>query len=220
MTEWWLSGGLGVLALFITSAMIYPLRKHCLLTFGLFPVVLCAILLSYIQWGGYIGWSGFLDRKRSNELAQQMLKQISGPQEIIDKMRAHLAKEPDSAKGWFLLGRLYANIQKTDEALDAFQKAWRLDPDDEQFTVHYAHALWTGHHQQFNSEIKELFNRLLKNNPNQPDALAMLAMDAYQAQHYEQAIDYWNRLLKLAPAQSEEARSIRKAIAKAQSQSH
>lgn len=44
----------------------------------------------------------------------------------------------------------------------------------------------------------------------------MLAMDAFVSHAYEDAIRYWQRLLKLAPEQSEEAQAIRKAIAKAE----
>lgn len=46
----------------------------------------------------------------------------------------------------------------------------------------------------------------------------MLAMHAYLSHDYEAAINYWQRLLQLAPAQSEEALAIRKAIAKAEKQ--
>ena len=41
-------------------------------------------------------------------------------------------------------------------------------------------------------------------------------LDAYTNHHYQEAINYWQQLLKLAPEQSEEAPMIRRAIAKAQ----
>ena len=44
----------------------------------------------------------------------------------------------------------------------------------------------------------------------------MLAMDAYSRHSYQQAIDYWQRLLKQVTVKSEEGQAIRKAIAKAQ----
>ena len=57
---------------------------------------------------------------------------------------------------------------------------------------------------------------MLLKNPKQPDALAMLAMDAYQEKHYQIAINYWQQLLIITPPNSDAAKALRKAIAKAQ----
>jgi cytochrome c-type biogenesis protein CcmH/NrfG len=133
-------------------------------------------------------------------------------------LRAKLDDSPKSAKGWYLLGRIYSGQNEQQHAVDAFAKAYQFDPQNEQYMVNYAHSLWQLNNRQFTVQITELFSNLLKNNANQPDALAMLAMDAYTSHAYEDAIDYWQRLLKLAPQQSEEAQAIRKAIAKAEEQ--
>ena len=76
--------------------------------------------------------------------------------------------------------------------------------------------MWQLNHQKFNGESRALLQAVLKKNANQPDALAMLAMDAFIGHAYQRAIDYWQRLLKIAPPQSDDAEAIRKAIAKAQ----
>ena len=56
---------------------------------------------------------------------------------------------------------------------------------------------------------------MLQRNPNQPDAIAMLATDAFEQDDFQQAIDYWQHLLDLIPPQSDEAKAIRRAINKA-----
>ena len=147
-----------------------------------------------------------------------MLKTINSPQELIDKLRAKLDDSPKSAKGWFLLGRLYSSQKDNPNALKAFTKAYQFQPHEDEFAVNYAHSLWQQNNQQFTPQIKKIFNALLIKNPNQPDALSMLAMDAFVSHAYEDAINYWQRLLLLAPSKSEEAKAIRKAIAKAQEQ--
>ncbi|TAL61437.1 MAG: tetratricopeptide repeat protein, partial [Legionella sp.] len=129
-----------------------------------------------------------------------------------------LDDKPRSAKGWFLLGKLYSSQTEYGKAQDAFTKAHELNPDDEQFTVFYIHSLWISNNQQFNDAIRQLFKDSLVKNPKQADALAMLAMDAFLEHHNEQAVGYWQRLLQLTAPQSEEAEAIRKAIAKAQSE--
>ena len=143
------------------------------------------------------------------------MKSLKTPQELIDKLKAHLQQKPDSARGWYLLGRLYAGQNQWKSAYKVFFKAHELEPDNEQITVNYAQSIWQTHHRIFTSDVRQLFQSILKKNPNQPDALSMLAMDAYQHHEYQRAIDYWSLLLALLPQDSSESKAIRKAIFKA-----
>ncbi len=216
MSEWWLVGLLVTLSVLASALIIYPLRRNLFLSLVLIPIMFVLMFGGYHFWGGFAPWQAYVKNTNSQEQARAMLKSIKTPQELIDKLRAKLDDSPESAKGWYLLGRLYSNQNDSNNAVTAFAKAHSLKPQDEQFTVNYAQSLWELNQRQFNAQIRDLFNTLLKNNPNQPDALAMLAMDAFMSQSYEDAINYWQRLLKIAPQQSEEADAIRKAIAKAQ----
>ena len=216
MSEWWLVSLLVLVTLLASGLIIYPIRRHIMLCTLLIPIIWGIAGVGYYYWGGFIQWQQYTQHNKSQELAQKMLKKIKNPQELIDKLRAKLKEDPKSAKGWYLLGRLYSSQQDKQRAEKAFAQAYELNPDDEQIAVNYAHSLWQINNQQFSVEIRTIFDNLLKNNPNQPDALAMLAMDAFVSHAYEDAINYWQRLLKIAPPQSEEALAIRKAIAKAQ----
>ena len=149
--------------------------------------------------------------------AQALLKSMNGPEGIIKALRSKLKNTPDSAHGWFLLGRLYASQNQWPKACAAFELAHRFQPDNDKTTVNYAQSLWELNQQQFNGKIRRLLKTVLKHNPHQPDALAMLAMDAFKRHAYPHAMDYWQRLLNVIPPQSEEAQSIRKAIARAAS---
>ena len=115
-----------------------------------------------------------------------------------------------------MLGRLYASQGTWEKAKAAFAMASELEPDSEKYRINYAQSLWQLNHQAFNDAIRAVFFSVLKSNPEQPDALAMLAMDAFLSKAYSQAIAYWERLLVLVPKDSEDALAIRKAIAKAQ----
>ena len=86
--------------------------------------------------------------------------------------------------------------------------AHQLSPEDEAATVNYLSSLWQLNQQLLNSQIREQFKILLQKNPKQPDALAMLAMDAFTNQDYPLAINYWQTLLEQAPGESEEAEII------------
>jgi cytochrome c-type biogenesis protein CcmH/NrfG len=145
-----------------------------------------------------------------------MLRSIKSPDELITKLKEKLDNTPKSAKGWYLLGRLYVNQNDFTQATEAYAKAYKLAPANEQYVVNYIHGLWKLNNQQFNSRILRLLKELLDRSPNQPDALAMLAMNSFLSHDYEGAINYWQRLLKLTAPQSEEASAIHKAITKAQ----
>lgn len=216
MSEWWLVGILAVITLFASVLMVYPLRQNPRFSLFLVPVIFVLTSTGYYFWGSFAQWQKYTHHNNTQVLAQQMLKSIKSPQELIDKLKAKLVESPKSAKGWYLLGRLYTSQNDDKNASRAFAKAYRLKPQEEQFAVNYAHSLWQINKQQFNPEIIGIFDTLLKNNSNQPDALAMLAMNAFLSHAYEDAINYWQRLLNIAPEQSEAALAIRKAIAKAQ----
>ncbi|KTD59330.1 cytochrome c-type biogenesis protein [Legionella santicrucis] len=216
MNEWWLLGLLFGLTVLASIFIIYPLRRRFLASFLLIPIVFVTAFLGYFYWGDFDSWQQYVHLLDSQKKANEVLKNIKSPQELIEKLRAKLDDNPKSAKGWYLLGRLYSSQNEKQNAVNAFAKAYRFDPTNEQYAVNYAHSLWVLNNYQFTAQTTEIFSRLLKINPNQPDALSMLAMDAFTSHAYEDAIDYWQRLLHIVPPQSEEAQAIRKAIAKAE----
>ncbi|MGL5743206.1 MAG: tetratricopeptide repeat protein [Legionella sp.] len=216
MNEWWLLGGLAALGLLACIFFVYPFRRRFVTLFLMVPCVFVSAFIGYFYCGGFDEWQHYMQHLKTHEQAQHVLQSIKSPQELIEKLKVKLNDTPKSAKGWYLLGRLYSIQNERQNAVDAFAKAYQFEPDDEQYAINYAHSLWVMNNQQFTVQVTEIFSRLLKNNPNQPDALAMLAMDAFVSHAYEDAIDYWQRLLKIAPPQSEEAQAIRKAIAKAE----
>lgn len=216
MSEWGLVALLVLFTLIASLLILYPLRRQALICGLLIPVIFGMVFGGYYSWGGFPQWQNHIHQKQSEQRAQQMLQSIKNPQELVEKLRSRLDDSPESAKGWYLLGRVYSSQNDHQNARKAFATAHHLKPNNEQFAVNYAHSLWMVNKQQFNPEILDLFKSLLVNNPNQPDALAMLAMNAFVSKAYKEAIDYWQRLLKITPEQSDAAFAIRKAIAKAQ----
>ena len=217
MNKWWLLFGFIILLVLALSIVWYPLRKSRASLLLSMPVLILLIGLAYWYWGAWSGWTCFLQDNVKQQRIQTLLQSVHAPADLIVKLKAILQQQPNSARGWYLLGRIYVSQNQWRDANDAFATAYRLQPDDEQIIVNYAQNLWQLNHQQFDETSRKLLKKVLAKNAQQPDALAMLAMDAYAQQAYQQAIDYWQNLLKLAPPQSEEAMAIRKAIAKAQS---
>jgi cytochrome c-type biogenesis protein CcmH len=203
---------MGILAL---PLVFYPLRLLKKNMFFLTAIIMLAMGLAYWHWGAGDKWLEHLQKEDKQKKIQALLQTIKSPEQLLEKLKISLQNNPDKVRGWYLLGRLYASQGQWLLAKEAYKKAYNLHPD-ETITVNYAQSLWQVNQQQFNPLIRRLFRNLLRKNPNQPDALAMLAMDAFGQQNYAQAIAYWQQLLQLAPEQSAEAQVIRKAIAKAQ----
>lgn len=218
MSEWWLIGVLVFVVLAAVGLMLYPLRRRPYLVVILFPLIIILAGSQYYWWGGFNLWQGHIQHNKTQALAKEMLKTVNTPQQLIDKLRAQLDDSPRSAKGWYLLGKLYSSQGDNHNALSAFGKAYEYNSDEEQYAVYYAHSLWLMNNQQFNEEVRLIYADLLERNPRQPDALAMLAMDSYMSQQYKQALLLWQRLLNITPKESEQAASIRKAMAKAQNE--
>lgn len=218
MSDWWLVGGLSALAFAASVFFVRPLQLKKLMASFISLIFVGLITGAYLSWGSLAAWQEYQQKQESQKNVQAMLKTIKSPDELIAKLRAKLDDSPKSAKGWYLLGRLYNTQNNNELSVAAFAKAHQFEPKNEQYTVNYAHALWQQNKQQFSPQVLALFNELLADNLNQPDALAMLAMKEYLNQEYELAINYWQKLLRQVPAQSQEALAIHKAIAKAQEQ--
>lgn len=216
MNEWWLILGLIILSASALPVMVYPFYKSKSQLFAVIPILIIAISVAYWRWGAWTDWQKNMKNQASQRQIEAVLKTIKSPTELVQKIKARLALDPKSTRGWYLLGRLYASQGQWVEAREAFFTAHKLSPEDEAATVNYLNSLWQLNQQQLNSEIRKQFKNLLQKNPKQPDALAMLAMDAFTNQDYQLAINYWQKLLELAPGGSEEGEMIRKAIAKAQ----
>ncbi len=204
-----------MLLMLALSVALYPMRKSRA-ALWLIPVFIIMIGLAYGQWGAWPEWRKYIQSNDKQQRIQEMLKSVKGPEELIEKLKLTLQQQPNSARGWYLLGRLYVSQNQWQQANDSFERAHQLQPENEQITVNYAQNLWQLNHQTFDQTSRQLLMGVLESNADQPDALAMLAMDAYSRHSYQQAIDYWQRLLKQVPVKSEEGQAIRKAIAKAQ----
>ncbi|MFA5960098.1 MAG: tetratricopeptide repeat protein [Tatlockia sp.] len=220
MREWSLLLIFILLATLALAYILYPLRQSRRLLSFLTPLMLIALIAAYWQWGAWDKWQAHLQKEEQALRVEALLKTVNGPSQLIEKMKAHIKQNPENPRGWYLLGRLYGSQNQWEKARDAFLKARELNPDDEGILVNYAQSLWQINHQRGNEAIRDLFKNILTKNPNQPDSLALLAVDAYHTANYPSAIDYWQQLLKIAPPQSEEASMIRKAIAKAQHHLH
>jgi len=216
MIEWLFYGLVAMLAISAVVMAVYPLRTYVRIKFLIAPVLIVLMMVSYWQWGGFSDWKEHIKAQHNQQKVQAVLDKLKDPDELIEQLKAQIQTHPQQAKGWYLLGRLYSSQGRWQEARDAFDKAHDIEPDNVQYAVNYAQSLLQLNNMQFNDAIRKIFTSVLKQQPKQPDAMAMLAMDAFMSHDYSRAINYWQQLLKLVPEGSDDAKAIRQAIAKAQ----
>lgn len=175
-------------------------------------IILAGVL--YVVWGGFREYSSFKKDELSRQQAIKVLNTLKDTNELRDKLVKHLNENPNSAKGWYLLGRLDISQNRSQQALEAFAKAYALNSDDVAIKVNYASVLIeTGEDKKGVKLLKDV----LAQDPLQQDALAILAMYYFKDKKLKLAIKYWQNLLNTLPSESPEADAVRQAIAKAHS---
>ena len=117
-------------------------------------------------------------------------------QKNVDALAKRLQENPNDANGWRMLGRSYLTLERYKDGADAFGRASALQPDDADLLADYAFALGMANGQRLSGQPRELINRALKLDPENPKALELAGTAAYEAKNYTEAIGYWERLLK------------------------
>lgn len=218
MNDWqWILVG-GIATLLPVVWLIWPWRQSWRVWIGLaaFLVVSAGLLYAYFGSGSSVwAYERHLDEQRH---AQAVLKTYKRPEILIQRLQAHLSAQPNSARGWYLLGRLYASQHQWRASLQAFQHAYQIQPQDENTAINYAQSLLSSGERADRVQARQILKAVLQQNPQQVDALGMLAMDAQWQHRNQQALKYWQQLLGLLPSNATEADIVRKAILSIQSQ--
>jgi cytochrome c-type biogenesis protein CcmH len=137
-------------------------------------------------------------------------------QEQIEANVAKLAKKlesnPNDAQGWTMLARSYSSMEKFSEAAGAYAKATDLTPRDADLWAEYAFATAMASGRSLQGKPVELINQALQVDPENAKALQLAGSAAFEGKDYKKAIDYWQRVLKKVPADSEVGKAITERI--------
>jgi cytochrome c-type biogenesis protein CcmH len=195
----------------------YVFRQDKRLLAILLVVFIGFITSTYYHWGNSQSLIAHHQKQLNQQRVKKALAEFSGPNEIIERLKARLVKEPTSSKGWYLLGRLYMSQGKAMMALSAFDKALDLRPDDLTISLNFVEACYAANASTHLDKADKLIEKILKKNPMQQDALSLSAVRAFQQKKYAVAIKKWQKLLPLLPANSSHEKTIKEAIMSAKS---
>ena len=110
-------------------------------------------------------------------------------------LRTKISKEGDDAVAWFVIGRIWLSKGMLDDAIEAFEKALALTPNRVNVLISYSQALLVGGGDEKLAKAARSLAKVLQQEPENPDALSMLAMVAEERGDKEQAQQAWQLLL-------------------------
>ena len=141
----------------------------------------------------------------------------AGADNDAQRLRAHLERQPRDARGWVILARLHADMDRFDEAAKAYAKALALSSKvaaDPAVWCEYADALGMAQGGSLDGRPREFIDRALALNPNHPKALEMAGSSEYAQGNYAMALRFWRPLLTVQKPGSQAYAELAAAIAR------
>lgn len=141
---------------------------------------------------------------QTSELGQRMIKgdeslNLQDLQTFALGLRTKLVDTPEDATGWMLLGRVSGAINRVDSAIQAFEKSLKYAPNNVGTLSSYAQALlMTGQEQQI-LQAKQVLLHILNLEPDNTNAMGVLAIAASELGDKALALENWQRLVAFIP---------------------
>lgn len=141
----------------------------------------------------------------------------AGVEQMVNDFALKMEKDPGNLKGWAMLARSYRILGRNADAAKAYARAGNFINDDPELLAEYADTLVATANGNFADKPKQLLQQALKLDPNNLLALWLSGTAAYTVGNYSSAVQIWERLAKLMPPGSDEARAIASSIEEARS---
>lgn len=136
--------------------------------------------------------------------------------DMVERLASRLRNEPDNGPGWSMLARSYMALGRHEEAMAAFAKAVKLQPNDANTLADYADAMGVVRGRSLGGEPIALVLRALAIDPDHVKALALAGTEAYGREDYQMALKYWRRAVERAASDSEWKETLNGSIADAE----
>lgn len=156
---------------------------------------------------------------QANGANSQMVKGEHDIMKMIQQVEAKTKAEPENAEAWTLLARTYAAVEHWQEALGAFEKAYKLRPDVPAIMTGYAEAMAIANNRTLDGKPMELVLTALVKDPNDIKGLELAGIANFQKRNFAQAAYYFKQLGKQLPPESPYAQDIQAAYQEAKRQS-
>lgn len=157
--------------------------------------LLAALLVPVLGLGLYLHF-GASDKV---ELTREFAQAPQSVEEMTRRLERAVAAQPDSAEGLYFLGRAYMAQDRAADAARAFERAVKVAGRQPELLGQWAQAQYFADGKHWSPQIQALTDEALKIDPKEVTSLGLLGIAAFEGQRYQEAIDYWKRLLAQLP---------------------
>ncbi|MCE5987895.1 c-type cytochrome biogenesis protein CcmI [Pseudomonas sp. NY15349] len=157
--------------------------------------LLAALLVPLLALGLYLHF-GAADKV---QLTQEFAEAPKSMEEMTARLERVVQAQPDSAEAMYFLGRAYMAEQRPADAARTFERAVALAGRQPELLGQWAQALYFAADKQWSPQLQALTDEALKADSNEVTSLGLRGIAAFEGERYQEAIDYWKRLLAQLP---------------------
>jgi cytochrome c-type biogenesis protein CcmH len=118
---------------------------------------------------------------------------MEGLNTLMERLKKKLEQNPNDATGWTMLARSYMAMERYADAVPAFDKAFKLNPNNADMLADYADALAIHQGRKLEGKPETLIEKALKVDPNHVKALMLAGTVAYNRKDFALAVKDWER---------------------------
>lgn len=169
-------------------------------------VLACVLVVPVLAVLLYQHW-GALGQVQQWQTMKQMLASRDGSPETVgklaDQLNERLQASPDNPQGWAMLGQTYMNLERYDDAARAFAQLADIEAAAPSQAANawglVAQARFFANQGKMTPDVTRAIEQARALNPDDVNSLGLLGINAFQQQKYEAAIQYWERIARVAP---------------------
>jgi cytochrome c-type biogenesis protein CcmH len=126
-----------------------------------------------------------------------------------------VAAQPDSAEGLYFLGRTYMAQDRPADAAKIFERTVAVAGRQPELLGQWAQAQYFADGKKWSDKVQTLTDEALKLDPKEVTSLGLLGIAAFEGERYQDAIDYWGRLLVELPEGDKSREALQGGITRA-----
>lgn len=173
--------------------------------------LLTALAMPLLGYALYLHW-GSSDKV---ELAREFATPPQTLEEMTSRLERAVKMQPDSAEGWYFLGRTYMSQERPADAAQAFEQAVRLAGRQPELLGQWAQALYFAGQRKWTAQLQAVTDEALLADPREVTTLGLRGIAAFEEGRFAEAIAFWERLIALLPADDPSRTAIQGGVAAA-----
>lgn len=163
---------------------------------------IAVLAVPLVSWGLYV-FTGSPNMPAQPFHARATEEPANAPiDELVTRAEAHLAENPDDARGWQVLAPVYMRIGRFGDAQTALRNIMRISGDSAELQSALGEAIVGGAQGMVTAEAEEAFNAAIALDPKEPRARFFLGLALAQDGETEDAQAMWREMLADLPGES------------------